>query len=538
MNRILRHATMQWRDEGRAVLSEYLGVELVKYRHMKYGTGVVVGKVEGPLCKASMVFATEPKDDKGHTHCLEHLCFMETKTYPRGFLDLLATRCGSQGTNAFTEFDHTQYEFEVTGEPGLVRVLPVFMNHVLCPLLSESGFTTEIFHINGKGEQQGVVYSEMAGRENSEMDLMWNSLLKRMFGSTAPYSYETGGLSSEIAKLTRQEIVDYHREVYTTDNLNIIVTGQFDTQVILNTIDQALVKAVEAGARVECLNRAFSKKLPANDYPTTRAVVPFPSEDTSIGSIAYGFKLHKGLTNIEEQTALEVMWRYLTGLSSSPLNQAFVELEFPIASSVFGDLHLACEPFGYLEFSGVPYNGIELLNGSSNDGEIIENSEEEEEDEEDEEDMEPEPPASPSTKMSPLDWFRGDGMISKLIDELESVLHKLESQGPEWDHLKKALLKERLSNKEDFEDSPHEIISSGIAPELIFEGYPTGKKIPFGAMVDKHAAFEFLEQQNVGWWISFLRNTMISELKDAKEKGFGAVEIKMVPSMQLVRRMR
>jgi Zn-dependent M16 (insulinase) family peptidase len=43
---------------------------------------------------------------------------------------------------------------------------------VLYPTITSEGFTTEVYHINGKGEDAGVVYSEMQGRENGAMDLM------------------------------------------------------------------------------------------------------------------------------------------------------------------------------------------------------------------------------------------------------------------------------------------------------------------------------------------------------------------------------
>ena len=46
------------------------------------------------------------------------------------------------------------------------------MDHLLYPTLTEAGFTTEVYHKNGKGEDSGVVYSEMQGRENGSGDLM------------------------------------------------------------------------------------------------------------------------------------------------------------------------------------------------------------------------------------------------------------------------------------------------------------------------------------------------------------------------------
>lgn len=51
-------------------------------------------------------------------------------------------------------------------------MLPVFVDHILYPTITTAGFVTEVHHITGKGENAGVVYSEMQGRENQSGDLM------------------------------------------------------------------------------------------------------------------------------------------------------------------------------------------------------------------------------------------------------------------------------------------------------------------------------------------------------------------------------
>jgi Zn-dependent M16 (insulinase) family peptidase len=41
------------------------------------------------------------------------------------------------------------------------------LDHILYPTITASGFTTEVFHVNGKGEEAGVVMSEMQGVEQN-----------------------------------------------------------------------------------------------------------------------------------------------------------------------------------------------------------------------------------------------------------------------------------------------------------------------------------------------------------------------------------
>lgn len=54
--------------------------------------------------------ATEAQDDDGCPHTLEHLVFLGSEDYPyKGVLDRVANRSLAQGTNAWTDTDHTAY---------------------------------------------------------------------------------------------------------------------------------------------------------------------------------------------------------------------------------------------------------------------------------------------------------------------------------------------------------------------------------------------------------------------------------------------
>jgi Zn-dependent M16 (insulinase) family peptidase len=52
-------------------------------------------------------------------------------------------------------------------KPMISLRYPVYLDHILYPTITASGFTTEVFHINGKGEEAGVVMSEMQGVEQN-----------------------------------------------------------------------------------------------------------------------------------------------------------------------------------------------------------------------------------------------------------------------------------------------------------------------------------------------------------------------------------
>lgn len=74
----------------------------------------------------------------------------------QGVLDSLANRAIAQGTNAWTDVDHTCYTITTAGSKGFLNLLPIYVDHILYPTLTETGYHTEVHHINGKGEDAGV----------------------------------------------------------------------------------------------------------------------------------------------------------------------------------------------------------------------------------------------------------------------------------------------------------------------------------------------------------------------------------------------
>lgn len=61
---------------------------------------------------------------------------MASEEYPyKGVLDLLANRCLASGTNAWTDIDHTCYTMETAGSEGFLALLPIFLEHILYPIL-------------------------------------------------------------------------------------------------------------------------------------------------------------------------------------------------------------------------------------------------------------------------------------------------------------------------------------------------------------------------------------------------------------------
>lgn len=141
------------------LISECVGdgdVKVTKYKSSQTGLTIVIANVEGPLVNGYLTIATEAFDDDGIPHTLEHLIFLGSEDYPyKGVLDLCANRCFADGTNAWTDTDHTCYTLTTAGSDGFLNLLPIYLDHVLFPTLTDSGFITEVHHIDGNGEDAG-----------------------------------------------------------------------------------------------------------------------------------------------------------------------------------------------------------------------------------------------------------------------------------------------------------------------------------------------------------------------------------------------
>ena len=71
---------------------------------------------------------------------------MGSEKYPyKGALDLFANRGFSDGTNAWTSIDHTAYTVSTAGEQGFLQLLPIYIDHILFPTVTNAGYVMVSF---------------------------------------------------------------------------------------------------------------------------------------------------------------------------------------------------------------------------------------------------------------------------------------------------------------------------------------------------------------------------------------------------------
>ncbi|KAF5875490.1 putative peptidase m16 inactive domain-containing protein [Botrytis fragariae] len=314
--------------------TDYAPTNITQYVSERTGMNVVVVDQKGPQVNGYFALATEIFDDSGSPHTLEHLCFMGSKSYQyKGLLDKLATRAYSN-TNAWTATDHTAYTLETAGWEGFSQILPVYLEHLILPTLTEEGCYTEVHHVDGEGNDAGVVYSEMQGIQNTGSDIMDLRARQLLYPENVGFRYETGGLMENLRILTPERIRAFHKEMYQPKNLCLVLIGEIDQKELLEILD-----TFEEGILDDIPSPTAPFKRPwvdsAQPPPLTKTIVEtvyFPEEDESMGEIWVGM-FGPDCKDAVETGALNVLLAYLAGSSVSILENIMVEKE-ELASSI------------------------------------------------------------------------------------------------------------------------------------------------------------------------------------------------------------
>ena len=271
--------------------TDYSPSTITQYVSERTGMTVVTVDQKGPKVHGFFALATEIHDDSGAPHTLEHLCFMGSKSYRyKGVLDKLATRAYST-TNAWTSTDHTAYTLDTAGWAGFAQILPVYLEHVIVPTLTDAGCLTEVHHVDGAGNDAGVVYSEMQGVQNTQSELMELKSKRLLYPKEVGFRYETGGMMEQLRKLKADRIREFHREMYQPKNICLVIIGEVDHTDLLEILDNFEGTILQDIPKPDApFKRPWVESKPVPSLKETSVVtVDFPEEDESSGEIMINF---------------------------------------------------------------------------------------------------------------------------------------------------------------------------------------------------------------------------------------------------------
>ena len=227
---------------------ESLGAVAELYLHKKHGCPFLNIKNDDTNNFFSISFKTAPSNDKGTPHVTEHMVLHGSKKYPvTEVYGEIKKRSICTYLNAFTYPDLTCYPVGSANEVDFHNLIDVYMDCVLNPTFRLENFLSETFHREFQKDQDpttplinaGVVFNEMKGVFSSPDNFFEDMFTMNVLKGTL-YQNNYGGDPNEIKKLTRDELVDFHKKFYHPSNSLIYHYGSFDKEKIMKHVDEML----------------------------------------------------------------------------------------------------------------------------------------------------------------------------------------------------------------------------------------------------------------------------------------------------------
>ncbi len=313
------------------VLENGLKVHLLEDHH----TPVVAFQVWVHAGSADESFYT------GIAHLFEHMMFKGSKNVGEEIHAQLITERGGM-INAYTSRDVTVYHEDVTRE-SLPLVIDLeaerFANLVISPEILEA--------------ERAVVLEERRLRTEDSPDGLAFEALAALAWQAHPYRWPTIGWRSNVEQVTVEECRKFFDTYYASNNLSIVIVGDFDSATTL--------------ARIR---RSFGKISPAPEIRrNTTAVEPQRGErrqeilfDVNTPILMAGW--HAPATGHPDAEALDVASMILSGGRTSRLYRSLVYEKEKALYAVGGYMELNRAGLFYAQAAGrpgVPLDEVETL---------------------------------------------------------------------------------------------------------------------------------------------------------------------------------
>lgn len=176
----------------------------------------------------------------GISHFVEHVVGRASEKYSAEEIRDLKETMGKQA-NAYTSGDHTCYHM-VSSARFVHDMIDLIADYVFFPLMEEETVETE----------RGVILREMAMGDDDPRRRIIHLLDQTMF-RMHPERYRIIGYPERFNRLTREDLVAYHRRMYTTDNALAVVVGDVDAAEVLETFERSVGRIPRAGTPLPAL---------------------------------------------------------------------------------------------------------------------------------------------------------------------------------------------------------------------------------------------------------------------------------------------
>ena len=293
--------------------------------------------------------------ETGMAHLLEHMLFKGTPTMPNALGEFSKRGLQANGT---TSVDRTNYYASFAANPDtLAWYLDWQADAMINSSIKREDLDTEMT----------VVRNEMESGENNPFRILWQKMLSIAY-EWHNYGKTPIGARSDVENVDIAQLKAFYRTYYQPDNAVLIITGKFDTAVVLNDVVKSFgnipkptrilppeytVDPVQDGERSVILRRVGGAPLVAamyhvpsaahkdfaaldlasmilSDTPSGRlykAMVPnkeaasvfgFTMDRTAPGTVMFGASLQPGM---DQATSLKTLTQTLESVAQHPFTQ-------------------------------------------------------------------------------------------------------------------------------------------------------------------------------------------------------------------------
>lgn len=260
---------------------------------------------------------------RGISHFMEHLAFDGSKGLKAGGFDKIADSKGAN-INAHTGTELTAYFFQVNGAKtkDYEELIAAHAKMIKYPKVGEAQFKKE----------QEVVIKEINQSQDRPSSKAYFDTLKNLFGINSASDHMVLGSEENIRNATFKDVLNYHKNSYTPDNMETYVVGDVSHKKMIDIIDKNFDTPDFRPAKKPILSEKIS--------PIEKTKIEITqSPKVNISDLTIGFIGPENL-NQKESSALDVLTKILTLNKSTRLNKNLSELNtegdmglYPVASN-------------------------------------------------------------------------------------------------------------------------------------------------------------------------------------------------------------
>ncbi|XP_028046617.1 uncharacterized protein C05D11.1 isoform X2 [Monomorium pharaonis] len=299
-------------------------IPLSVYRSARTGLTVCIADVEDTFVNCHFALATEVFNDDGLPEAVAQLVFMGSEEYPYvNLLNRWSHKCFSCDPEVHTFQDYTCYTMKASESKGFFSLLPVYLDHILYPTLTEAAYIINIHHLTKYGDNGGTFYFDTRSKELDGEHVTYAELMKAMYPENCGYSSIIQGTSHYISEyLVLEDIRKYHKEYYRPENLTILIVGQVDHIEVFQVLKPLEEKIISMGERGE-----FKRPWQTPIKPLTKSIdveFQYPCYLCTGAYVRIAWQGPSIVNKLSDYLSFCLISQYLTDTSVGALQREFV----------------------------------------------------------------------------------------------------------------------------------------------------------------------------------------------------------------------